>query len=93
MIDLSQSKFYLQLPFKNVALALILGVILGPVGLLYASFWGGIVMLVIAFIVVCSKLSVPILLTWIGCSIWAVGAANQYNKKLLAIKIKHEKNH
>jgi hypothetical protein len=86
VIDLSQSKLYLQLPFKSVAAALLLGLVLGPVGLLYASFWGGIVMVVIAFIVICSKLSVPILLTWIGSCIWAVGATNQYNKKLLTIK-------
>lgn len=30
------------LPYKSVAAALLFSVILGPVGLLYASFWGGL---------------------------------------------------
>ena len=72
-----------RLPCKSVAVALLFSVILGPVGLLYASYWGGIVMIILGFIVICTQLIVPIILFWIICSIWAVGAVNRYNKKLL----------
>jgi len=72
-----------KLPFKSVAIALLFSVILGPVGLLYASYWGGIIMVVLGFIVICSHLWVPIVLLWIICCIWAVGATNRFNRKLM----------
>ena len=71
------------LPFKSVGGALMFSVFLGPVGLLYASFWGGIVMTVLGFIIISSNLPYPIIFYWIACSIWSVGAANRYNRKLL----------
>lgn len=85
-MDFSQSKFYAQLPFKSVGVALILSVVLGPVGLLYASFWGGITMILVALVVLCNKFTVPVILTWVICCIWAVGATNQYNRKLITAK-------
>lgn len=82
-MDFSQNAFYSRLPFKSVGLSLLLSVILGPIGLLYASFWGGVTMILVGFVVLCNKLTVPIMLTWVICCIWAVGATNRYNKKLL----------
>ncbi len=70
------------LPYKNVATALIFSVILGPVGLLYASFWGGFAMIAIAIVVVSSKLYFPIIVVWLICCIWSVGAVEIYNKKI-----------
>ena len=78
-----QSTHPALLPFKSVAIALLFSAILGPVGLLYASFWGGFFMILIGLIVISSKLFFPILLLWISCSIWSVGAVESYNKKLL----------
>lgn len=69
-------------PYKSVAAALMFSVLLGPVGLLYASFWGGVVMIVIGIVVLSAKFLFPSLLLWIGCTIWAVGAVESYNKKL-----------
>jgi hypothetical protein len=71
------------LPYKSVAVALLFSVILGPVGLLYSSFRGGIFLILIGMVVVSSRLPFPILLLWIVCAIWAVGAAESYNRKLL----------
>ena len=72
-----------NLPFKSVAGALIFSLILGPIGLLYASFWGGVIMLLLAFPVLAAMYPYPIILFWLGCSIWSVAAVNSYNKKLL----------
>lgn len=73
------------LPYKSVAAALIFSVLLGPVGLLYASFWGGIVMVLIGMVVIASKLPVTILIFWILCCIWGVGAVESHNRKILKL--------
>lgn len=69
-------------PYKSVAIALLFCVILGPVGLLYASFWGGFFMILIGIIVCSAKWIFPILLLWILCCIWAVKAVENYNTKI-----------
>jgi hypothetical protein len=72
------------LPLKSVAGALWFSVILGPIGLLYASAVGGIVMILLGFIVVCSKLWVPIILVWLISCIWSVLAVNRYNNHVVS---------
>lgn len=70
------------MPYKSVAIALLFSVLLGPVGVLYASFWGGIVMIAIGIVVVSSKFLFPIVLTWIMGCIWSVGAVEAHNRKI-----------
>lgn len=82
-MDFTQNNAYIRSPYKNLALALIFSAILGPVGLLYSSFFGGIFMILLGFVVVSSKLFVPIVLLWVICCVWSVGATNRYNRKLL----------
>ena len=72
----------LTLPYKSVAGALMFCVVLGPVGLLYASFWGGFFMILIGIVVVSNKFLVPIILLWIICCIWAVRAVESHNRKI-----------
>lgn len=67
-------------PYKSVAAALLFSVVLGPIGLLYASFWGGFFMIFVGIAVISSKFLFPILLLWIICCIWSVGAVERYNK-------------
>lgn len=76
-----------QLPYKSVAVALLFSVVLGPVGLLYASFWGGFTMILVAIIVFSAKYFFPILLVWIMCCIWSVHAVEAYNKTVLHASI------
>lgn len=71
-----------RLPYKSLAGALLFSVILGPVGLLYASFWGGLTMIAIGIVVISSKFIFPIILLWIICCIWSVGAVESYNRKV-----------
>lgn len=80
---LGKSLLAVALPYKSAAVALILSVVLGPVGLLYASFWGGIVMIAIGIIVISSRLIFPILLIWIMSCVWSVQAVDSYNRKLV----------
>lgn len=78
-----------HLPFKSVAGALLFSAILGPVGVLYASTVGGLVLISLGFIVLSAKLFVPILLVWVGSCIWSVVATNRYNKKIVKAMIKN----
>jgi hypothetical protein len=71
------------LPFKSVAGALLFCAILGPVGVLYSSVIGGIVMIIIGLLVLRAKLMGPILIVWLISCVWGVAAANRYNDKLL----------
>lgn len=80
-IEPLQQKPYL--PFKSVAAGLLFSVLLGPVGLLYGSVAGGIVMIAIGFIVLSAKLIVPILLYWSFCAVWCVSAVNRYNLRVI----------
>lgn len=72
-----------NLPFKSVAAALMFTLFLGPLGLLYASFWGGIAMLPVGFLVISASYPYPIAIYWFLCSVWGVGAVNAYNKKIM----------
>lgn len=72
-----------RLPFKSVAGALWFAALLGPIGLLYSSTLGGVIMIILGFVTVCAKYPVPIAMVWIGSCIWSVAAANKYNEKII----------
>jgi hypothetical protein len=73
----------LFLPFKSVAVALLFCAFLGPVGVLYSSLIGGIVMILLGLIVLRAKLLGPIILVWLISCIVGVAFANRVNKKIL----------
>ena len=70
------------LPYKHVAVALLFSVFLGPVGLLYASFWGGIILLVPTILVIFKQFYFDLLIIWLICCIWSVRAVEKHNRKL-----------
>ena len=71
------------MPFKSLAGALLLSIFFGPVGLLYASTLGGLVMIILGGITVSSLLPVPMMIVWLGSCVWSVVATNKYNKKIV----------
>lgn len=71
------------LPFKSVAVALIFSVVLGPVGLLYSSVWGGVLMIMLAIIAASGKMLFPMFVVWVGCCVWSVAAVEKHNRSLL----------
>lgn len=80
------------LPYKSLATSLLFSVFLGPIGLLYATSRGGIIMALIAFVVMSSRLPVPIIIMWVSCCIWSVIATNRYNHKLMEVRIRNNTN-
>lgn len=84
---MSSPNAYSFFPYKSVAIGLLFTVLLGPIGLLYASFWGGLLMIILGIIVISSQFIFPIILLWIICCIWSVKALENYNRKLLNLTL------
>ena len=68
-------------PDKSLVVALLLCIFFGPVGLLYATFWGGIVMMLLGIIVISCQFIFPIILLWLICCAWSVKAVERYYEK------------
>ncbi len=73
------------LPLRSIAGALLFCVILGPIGMLYSTVTGGVVMMVLAVLVVRVKLPMLLILIWLLSCIWGVAAANYYNNRLARV--------
>jgi len=67
---------------KSVGVAFILAFFFGPLGLLYASVVGGIVMFFVGIVIAFITLGFGLVFVWIGCIIWAIVAANNANNKI-----------
>jgi ABC-type multidrug transport system permease subunit len=72
-----------KLPLKSVAGALLFSVLLGPVGLLYASTFGGSILLFLMFSLATSAFYRSFIILWLVGCVWSVIAVNRYNKKIL----------
>lgn len=70
-------------PTKSVGLAILLAVIFGPLGLLYSTVMGAIVMFIVNIVVALVTVGFGLILTWPICGVWAAVAVKSYNKKLL----------
>jgi TM2 domain-containing membrane protein YozV len=66
---------------KSVGVAILLAFFFGPLGLLYASVAGGIIMLILGGLIAIVTLGFGLIIVWVACVIWAVVAANNANKK------------
>jgi hypothetical protein len=80
-----QSKVNPILPFKSVAGALLFSVLLGPIGLLYASLLGGVIMICIGIVFMSKPTALLMAMVWTVSCIWSVAATNRYNHKILKI--------
>ena len=77
----------ISLPLKSVAVSLLFSAVLGPVGMLYSTFWGAIFMIVMAIVVVPYKFVFPIILLWIISCVWSVSATERYNRRVVNKKV------
>lgn len=69
--------------YKNVAAALLFSVLLGPVGLLYSSWIGGTLLILLCFAALGNKYYAAFGLFWVLCSVWSVVAVNRHNARIL----------
>jgi ABC-type phosphate transport system permease subunit len=68
---------------KSVALSLVLTFFLGPLGMLYSTIWGAIVMIVLSVPVFILTLGHGAFLIWPVSMIWGAWATHRYNQRLL----------
>jgi hypothetical protein len=67
---------------KSIGLALVLTFFFGPLGMLYSTTTGGIVMFIVTIVVGIFTVGIGLFVTWPICMIWAAVAASNSNKKL-----------
>ncbi|MBV9960954.1 MAG: hypothetical protein JO072_01790 [Parafilimonas sp.] len=74
---------------KSVGTAFLLAFLFGPLGLLYASVAGGLIMFVISLTLFFLLPLIGPILCWIGCIIWAVVSAQNVNAKAGNLTLKN----
>lgn len=67
---------------KSVGISLILTFLFGPLGMLYSTVVGGLIMMVVSIAVGVCTLGFGLLITWPICVIWGALAVTSYNAKL-----------
>ena len=84
MTDNPQPRVIVVQATKNPGTAALLGCLFGPIGLLYSTMTGAIVMFIVNLCVGLVTFGFGLILTWPICGIWGYKAAQASNKKMLA---------
>lgn len=70
---------------KNVPLGILLCIFFGPLGLLYGSIKGSIIMILIGIVILSFPYPFPIILWWVMCAVWCAYAIEKHNTKQLRL--------
>lgn len=70
---------------KSLGIALLLTFIFGPIGMFYATVWGGFIMLLINLVIGIPTFGLGLIFTWPIQLIWVTLAVRSYNKKLMKL--------
>ncbi|WP_446745176.1 hypothetical protein [Silvibacterium acidisoli] len=70
-------------PTKSILLSLVLTFFFGPLGMLYSTIWGAIVMAVLSIPAFIITLGHAAFLIWPVSMVWGAWAAHRYNERLL----------
>jgi len=80
---MSQTPAVVVVPAKNVGIAALLTILFGPLGMLYSTVPGAIVMLLVSLVAGGITLGLGVVVTWPICILWGAIAAKNYNRKIL----------
>lgn len=83
MSGIEQNQVILVTFRKSIGLSIFLTFMFGPLGMLYSTILGAVVMGIISLIVGVTTFGFGLIITWPICIIWGAVAANSYNKKWL----------
>ncbi|MBK6264127.1 hypothetical protein JKA74_03680 [Marivirga sp. S37H4] len=75
---------------KSMGLTIILSFLFGPLGMLYSTIIGGVVMFVISVLVGIFTLGLGLIITWPIGVIWAALATNNHNKRIMNNSINNQ---
>ena len=70
---------------KSMGLAGALAFFFGPLGMIYSTPMGAIVMFLVSIVVALLTFGFGLILTWPLCIVWSMVAVNGYNSKLKAV--------
>jgi hypothetical protein len=82
-IQHAQPQYILVGGEKSAGLAAALGLFFGPLGMLYSTGLGALVMFLVNLVLVPLTLGLGLLVTAPVCAVWAAQAASEHNRKLL----------
>lgn len=82
---MSDARLAAHLPYKSAFLAILLG-LAGPFGLIYTTWVGGLIMLILMMLLsMIPKVGgMFVMLIWLICLFWNVANVERINKRLLA---------
>lgn len=67
---------------KSLGLAVVLSLFFGPLGLLYSSVTGGVIMFFVSIFIGLITLGFGLVFSWLVCVVWSVAAVNNYNERI-----------
>lgn len=70
---------------KSVGIGLLLTFLFGPIGMLYATVWGGLLMMMVNLILGFATFGIGLFFTWPIQLIWVTLSIRSYNKKLMKL--------
>ena len=70
-------------PLRSPIAALLLAVFLGPIGLIYSSIIGAIILIFLFLVSYGAHTMYPLALIWLLGCFWSVIAANRYNRRMM----------
>lgn len=65
---------------KNVGVAILLTIIFGPLGMLYSTISGALIMTILSMTIGVLTMGLGMIIIWPICIIWAASAAQTYNQ-------------
>jgi hypothetical protein len=65
----------------------LLSILFGPLGMLYSTVGGAVVMFFLNLFVGVVTMGFGLLLTWPICVLWAANAASEHNRRTLAVNV------
>lgn len=68
---------------KSVGVAILLSFLFGPLGMLYSTVAGGLIMFVVNVFAFLFTAGLGLFLTWPIGIVWAAAAANNHNKNIM----------
>lgn len=68
---------------KSLGASILLTLFFGPLGLMYSTLTGGLIMLVLSVIIGIFTLGFGLIFTQIICVIWGIVAVNSHNSKMM----------
>ena len=69
-------------PRKSILISLILTFLFGPLGMLYSTIIGSIVMIIISIVAALLTAGGSIIVTWVVSMVWGLIAVERYNRKM-----------